>query len=1042
MSSTPVLSVFGASSWVQPELISINRLPSRATLLPYPDGRAALTRDRAKTPWFQCLDGTWDFVLLPQPEAVTENHVRGEVSEWSKIQVPGNWTMQGFEKPHYTNVQMPFSNEPPTVPKENSTGVYHRTFRVGDSWKNRRVVLHFGGADSVLYVWVNGRAVGMSKDSRLPAEFDVTSAVKFGEDNTLAAVVVRWSDATFIEDQDMWWMSGLHREVFLYSTATTHLQDVRVLSDWDPKTRKGQLKVTARVGFSSEVQEGWKASVQLFDAKGKAVLGKEVVNDVPVKKNAWGRFDAHLDKENLTVAAWSAESPILYTAVISLLSPEGKVVETGAVRTGFRRSEVVGPNFLINGQRVYIRGVNRHDHHDTLGKAVPRETMLHELKLMKQHNVNAVRCSHYPNDPHWLDLCDEYGLYIIDEANLESHDFYWQITHDPRYRAAFVERGMRMVERDKNHPSVVVWSLGNESGYGVNHDAMAGAIRSYDSSRPLHYEGAMSGGWDKGKAASDFVCPMYPQIADIVKWVKENPKTTRPFIMCEYSHAMGNSNGSLADYWAAIEKYPGLQGGYIWEWLDHGILQKDSKGRSYWAYGGDFGDKPNDVNFCTDGLVWPDRKPHPAMEEVKKVYAPVTARLKNAAKGQIEILSKQYFTSLDWLKAAWQLEVDGTVVAKGVFPRLDIAPGKSKVFALPPAALKKIKLAEGQELFLTICYSVAKETPWVPAGHPVSFDQFRLAAARVSAKKFATDAAIRKSGETLSIHSEDLILETDKKTGQLSYKGQTILSSLPSLSLWRGATDNDGIRLTDESDWKALGRWRKLGLEEFQTTLVSTTESKGGLMVVTEGKGSKAKEVVRHTLRIELSGQTVLLKNEFVVPKEYNDLPRLGLKLTLPKGFENLEWLGTGPHEAYVDRKLGAPVGRYCSTVTDQYVPYIMPQEHGHHTETRWGALWNDKRVGLVFSANTRFGFNATHYSAEDLYAARHTIDLTPREETLLYLDLFQRGLGTQSCGPDALEHYRIKAGKYSWTVALTVVPDRNAAAAGRTLANLLGQKV
>jgi beta-galactosidase len=519
---------------------------------------------------------------------------------------------------------------------------------------------------------------------------------------------------------------------------------------------------------------------------------------------------------------------------------------------------------------------------------------------------------------------------------------------------------------------------------------------------------------------------MYPSIDNMVKWVRENPDT-RPFIMCEYSAAVGNSNGSLSDYWSAIEKYPGLQGGYIWEWLDHGILQKDEKGRAYWAYGGDFGDTPNDANYCIDGIVWPDRTPHPAMAEVKKLYAPLTARLKNAAKGRVEIISKQYFTSLDWLKGTWTLTADGVSFYKGTLPRLNIAPGRRKVFTLPAAALKKIKENKGAEIFLTLNYFSINKTPWCEAGHPVSFDQFQL----VSAKRYLSKISRPKHSTPISTITDD---------GVISWQGGGKLP-LPVLSVWRCATDNDGIRLWDEGLHRVLGRWRAIGLENFKNKIISKTCDKHGITIVAEGKGGKATEAICHTMKVELADNTLLLRNEFIVPEEYDDLPRLGLKMTLPKGFEKLSWFGRGPHENYNDRKVGASVGCFASTVTEQYVPYIMPQEHGHHTDTRWCSVW-DEKTGIVVSSNVLFGFNATHYSAEQLFKARHTIDLTPSQETFLYLDLRHRGLGTASCGPDALPQYRIKAGKYSWTCALAFITHKQqTATTGRALANFLGQK-
>jgi len=1043
--SSSLLTIFGTKSWEQPELISVNRLRSRATLLPFPNAKSALTRDRAKTPWFQSLEGQWDFRLLECPEDFT-NEVLETESLGSKIEVPGHWTMQGFEKPHYTNVQMPFTNEPPSVPEKNSTGVYRRTFDVPASWKGRRVVLHFGGADSVLYVWVNGRAIGMSKDSRLPAEFDVTEAIRHGEENVLVAVVVRWSDATFIEDQDMWWMSGLYREVYLYSTGPVYLEDVTVRASWEKG--RGDLEWIAQAGFSREIEEGWKISAQVYPASGKALFSKELSCDVQTKRhrtfNHRNRFEAKGEKKGLKIKPWSAEEPNLYQVVFSLINPKGKVVETGCVRTGFRTVEIRGRDFLVNGKRVMIRGVNRHDSHDTKGRAVPRETMLKDLLVMKQHNINAVRTSHYPNDPYWIDICDEYGLYLVNEANLECHAFDGYLAHHPRYRTAFLERGIRMVERDKNHPSILMWSLGNESGYGVNHEIMAGAIRSYDPTRVIHYEGAMEYDWDKEKkTVTDIICPMYPpSLESMVKWVKDNP-TNRPMILCEYSHAMGNSNGSLSEYWEAFEKYPGLQGGYIWEWIDHGILQHDAQGRPYWAYGGDFDDKPNDGNFCTDGLVWPDRTPHPGMMEVKKLYAPVSAKLKDADKGIIEIRNKQFFASLEWITVLWELLLDGRLVESGTLPKLSIPAEKSREFRIP---YKKIALAPGQELTLLVKFLTARELPWAPKHHTVSWDQFPIAIGKSSSKPASSTVYVEERDGTTYLRQKETELAVDLKKKEilpLRWRGELVLEHLPVLSVWRAPTDNDGIQtVLSDGPKKAHSMWKALGLDRFslQTKGLSLASKKDAILIHAIGRGDKTQECITHQQKVRLVNGALWVENEFNVPKVYQNNPRLGVKTILPAGFENLAWYGRGPHESYPDRKTGAALGWFHSTVEEQYVPYIFPQENGHHTDVRWGALWNDKGQGLVFSAKGLFGFNATHHAAEDLYAARHTIDLTPRKETVLYIDLFHRGLGTGSCGPDTRPQYQVPAGRHKWIYAIQPFEGglEEARKTGRTLTNLL----
>jgi beta-galactosidase len=596
MQTTPDLIHIGSlKSWMAPECVSIKSRPDAGDPLSIPLSANRAERREAKDSLVPIAYGQWQFKAADRPENVTVSDVALDCdrSNWDSVEVPGNWTLQGYGAPQYTNVQMPFPDEPPFVPEDNFTGIYAKEFSVPANWEGRRIVIHVGGAESVLYLYVNGRAIGLSKDSRLPSEFDISRSVIFGQKNLVVAVVVKWSDASFIEDQDQWWMGGLHREVYIYSTAPVHIADLFALGNLENNSVDGRLELKAKIGFPRQPEEGWLVEAQLYDPKGKAIFKRPLRSTVPVGDPFnWPRLQAEFDEPVKKPLLWSAELPHLYTVVVTLKAPEGKDIEFTATRVGFRSVEVKDGTLLVNGKRVLIKGVNRHDHHDTKGKALDRETMQLDAVTMKRFNFNAVRTSHYPNDPYWLDLCDELGLYVIDEANLESHAYYQQVGRDRRYGRAFLERALRMVERDKNHPSVILWSLGNETAYSPNHDAMAGWIRGYDPSRPLHFEpGIWVKGsekqptgkiYDMGYVVTDIVCPMYPPIDSIIEWAadKLHPDRTRPLIMCEYSHAMGNSNGSLADYWDAFEKYPRLQGGFIWEWIDHGLKQKTKEDRN------------------------------------------------------------------------------------------------------------------------------------------------------------------------------------------------------------------------------------------------------------------------------------------------------------------------------------------------------------------------------------------------------------------------------------------------------------------------------
>ncbi len=1050
MNAAPLdlLFIGGKPTWKSPETISFKRLPARATLLPFEDVKSARTLSLAQTPFYHSLNGTWDFTLLHRPEEVRAEMLQPEGSlvgaGFRPMPVPSNWTLQEtFDKPHYTNVQMPFSQEPPEVPVENPTGVYRKTFTVPQHWEGRRVVLHIGGAESVLYVWVNGKPVGLSKDTRLPSEFEITEFLQPGQ-NLLAAVVVKWSDATFLEDQDQWWMGGIFREVYLYSTPQVFLDDVFARGSLDDSFRHGVLSVDVRMGYHAiNPPEGdWQIELQLFDGA-RPVLKKALREKVDTTSTRGSRFQAHFHVPKLTaIKPWSAESPQLYTVVVSLIK-DRKTLDVTGCRTGFRRVEMGQRELLVNGQRVMIKGVNRHEHDDVTGKVISRESMVRDIELMKQFNFNAVRLSHYPNDPLWYDLCDEYGLYLIDEANLETHAFCNQICFEARYASAFLERAIRMVERDKNHPSVILWSLGNESGYGPNHDAMAGWIRHFDPSRPLHYEGAIwqkrgyqitfPGGLIEGKAASDIICPMYPAIEQIVQYCANKANTdTRPIILCEYSHAMGNSNGSLADYWDMFESTPGVQGGFIWEWVDHGIRQKTAEGKAWWAYGGDFGDKPNDLNFVCDGLVWPDRKPHPGMWEAKKLQQPIGIKAKNLKQGLVTITNKHDFTKLDGFIGTWEVLVDGKGIARGVVPKLRTAPQKSETVRLK---LPKLHLRPGQQAHLNVRFRMAKATTWCPVGHEVAWEQLVLAEPVWKPflhLKATQKVSVEERGSHTLLRGENFEANVQRLGGKLasmSWLGRPLIVDGPQLHVWRGPTDNDGIKGWTGQDNKALGKWLKAGLDQ----LLITTEScdialrKDGAAVmstvqVIKGNGLKYGFLHEQVLTFYSDGRLVL-ENHVEADKRLPDLARVGITLQLAPGFEKLRWLGRGPWENYRDRKRAATVGVYESTVTDEYVPYILPQEHGNKTDVRWMELEDPGHACVRFWGDRYFEASASHFTSHDLFKWKHTTEVVARPEVVVNLDYAQRGLGTGSCGPDTLSQYLIQPGKFDFAFVLQPNP-------------------
>jgi len=1013
----------GARTWETPECVGIGRWPGRSVLVPFPDAASARAGDPAASPWRRSLDGAWRFRLVARPEDVPDDFADPgfDDADWETIEVPGHWTTQGHDHPHYTNVQMPFPELPPRAPAANPTGLHRRRVELPAAWAGRRVVLHFGGAESVLYVWWNGEPVGLSKGSRLPAEFEVTAHARTGG-NLLAVAVVRWSDASFLEDQDHWFMAGLQRSVHLLSLGPTFLRDVAIDAGLDDACRDGVLGARVEVGGESAPPPGLRARLSLFDPKGRPVWKRPVEREIArpgnpyLHRGPWAEFIETVSRPR----PWSAETPHLYRLVVELVDAEGATLEAVSQRIGFRRIEVHDRSLRVNGVPILIRGVNRHEHDDVRGKAVTRESMIADIRLMKQFNFNAVRTAHYPNDPAWYELCDEYGLYVVDETDIESHAFLASLCHDPRYTPAFLDRGMRMVQRDKNHACIVLWSLGNESGHGASHGAMAGWIRRYDASRPLHYEGALEFDLYREAATSDVVCPMYTPVEEIVAWA-ESGRGERPLILCEYSHAMGNSNGGLGDYWDAFEAHPALQGGFIWDWVDQGLAAVDPRGREYWAYGGDFGDEPNDGNFCINGLVWPDRTPHPAMWEAKALQQPVGVALRSTVAGRLRVTNKRDFSDLSDLRGAWALAVDGRVVARGRLPRLTTAPGAWQELTIP---LAKPELAPGQEAFLDVWFETVRESAWAPKGHEVARTQLALPwrgraprPARIK-RTAASRARVDRSGDRVRVECAGTSIEVCGRSGAitaLDLGDGPLTADGARLSLWRAAVDNDGVKAWGGGG-RPLGRWLEQGL----AALPVETESLSAQRVADSVRISLRQRAgdLRHraTFRIEPDGR-VAAEHEVVLPAAWADPPRLGVVFVLRPGLERLDWFGLGPHEDYEDRQRGVRVGRWRSTVAEQYVPYIVPQEHGSHGETRWVSLRDANGRGLAIEALDRRGpllrFTASHYSADDLFAARHTCDLEPRAETVLHLDHRQRGLGTGACGPDAAPRHRIGAGRH-----------------------------
>ena len=947
--------------WADPTVLQINRL-------------ATSTRSPCDQYPQLALDGEWSFGLFDHPDqvpsdAVTPNDT-GITNSWATVDVPGNWTMQvADDLPHYTNVDMPFGGPPPRLPDSNPTGVYRRQFSAPEQWGSEQVVLHIAGAESVHAAYLNGHFVGYGTDSRLPSEYDITNLIRPGS-NHLAIVVVRYSAHSYIEDQDQWWMAGLHRRVLIEARPRTGIADVETDADWDPSAATGCIEIRSAVRFSPQPAANHTLRSRIETLDGESV-GEPQQAPVPHKHAAPYKFKGFTVSArwtSLNVKPWSAESPNLYLVHIELIGPSGQIIDTASQRVGFRRVEVRDRQLLVNGQPIWVFGVNRHDHHPDRGKAVTVDDMRADLLAMRTHNITAIRTAHYPNDSAFLDLCDELGFYVVDEANIECHAYNRSLCNDPTYRAAWLDRGARMVQRDRNHPSVIVWSLGNESGYGTNTDAEAGWIRSADPTRPLHYEDAIRvEGWvDGGRHATDIVCPMYPEIADISEY-GQSGLGDRPLILCEYSHAMGNSNGSLGDYWDAITSTPGLQGGFIWEWKDHGLRQQLPDGATRLAYGGQFGEDPHDCNFVADGLMSADLEPHPAMKEVAWVHRPVTVSSDN---GSLRIENRQSFSQLDWLTANWELLVNGVVASSDRLEVPAVEPHSSASIDMPcdnPAS-------DNDDVSLVVRWTTNQDTWWARSGHLVSWDQIVL--------------------NTSDFHLvEPNPLPTPSAT---TARGLDVLVNQPRLNLWRASTDNDGFKLMPELSIRhGIGGQ---ALRQWQQAKIDTLDND---------------QIVDHQVERTDDQLGASYRHIVDVPESLDDLGRVGVMFNAPARFDHLRWHGRGPHENYPDRNRSAMVSIWEGPIDE--CPYLVPQEFGLRTECRWFELV-DTRSGQTIRIDSLawpLHISAVRHSPIELFTATTATELEPRNDIVVCVDVAHRGLGTASCGPDVLAQYRIPTGRH-----------------------------
>jgi beta-galactosidase len=1078
--------------WQMPEHNGFNRVPMHGLSVPFQREDEALSdaiggpskRDLSKNGWYLSLDGTWDFHLFPSPDEATIDSDSREGSFWKPILVPGSWAVQGWDKPHYTNVIMPFGGIPPETPAENPTGVYRRTFALPVGWEGRRIVLRSGSAESYLEVYVNGAMAGSSKDTRLPSEFDITDLVHSGE-NSVALMVVRYSDASYIEDQDQWWFGGLHRSVYLYSTAPVYIADADIRPTLASDFHSGTVITRVTVGFGTHASGDESTSVRLsLESPDGTVVNTSVLPVDPLYQRSRREvvFSMPVDMPLL----WNHETPSLYAVVITLLDGAGSEIESRACRIGFRSIEIAKRSLLINGKRVLIKGVNRHEHDDCMAKTLSTESMIEDIFLMKRYNFNAVRTSHYPNDERWYELCDEYGIYVMDEANIENHAYYDHISRDSRWAASYLERVQRMVLRDKNHASIIAWSLGNESGYGQNHDLLAAWIRRFDQSRPIHYEGGVRPEWGqgnhtidslrRGKNVTDIVSPMYPSIELLEEWDRtvDASEDERPLIMCEYSHGMGNSNGSLSDYWKAIESSRGVQGGFIWDWIDQGILV-DSEGKPVgprgkaaaaygpkgaskslvspaWRYGGDFGDAPGDYDFCLNGLLFPDRTVKPAMAECHKLFQPVRITSDCPLSGSFIVENRLDFTDSSNFSIFWSLVADGysLPVFSGTVAFPVLAPGGKAEITVTELKSREIRDILGKrECFIHFDVSLAKSLPWALVGHRIGWEEFAL----TSAVPFALGHYGEKgSGRSLSSDGR-LVISGTRYSAEISAdgflssfcaieSGTEFLSGPLAMNVFRAPTENDGLKnfahLRGTTGYefyfsqKAVYPWidKRIDNLRFALELCENRQyaQHGGILRIMHRVSTITGDTVGKFTQDWIFGADRAVGTfAFELDDSVPEYPRVGLSGRIPRCWNGVSWFGRGPGENYPDRKAGSAIGAYRCPVDALYVPYTVPQENGCRTDVRSIEFFHDgegrssagERIRIESAEPCAFG--VSRFESADMWNARHADELVPIDGASLFLDAAIRGVGTATCGPDTREEYRVRPGIYRMTLAFSV---------------------
>ncbi len=1044
--------------WENHHVLQINREPARAAFTPF---------HAQKGDCSICLDGTWKFRWTPVPDERIVEFYQTDFNDkdWVGFPVPANWEVNGYGTPIYVSAGYPFKIDPPRVMGEpkvdyttykerNPVGQYRRSFQLPAGWEARgQTFLRFEGVMSAFYVWINGERVGYSQGSMEPSEFNITNYLHAGE-NQIALEVYRYSDGSYLEDQDFWRFGGIHRSIHLLHTPDIRIRDyaVRTLpvsTDYQDFILQIDPQFSVYRGMTGK---GTILQGVLKDASGREIATlKGDVEDILNLEHKAGRMNEwypqrgprKLGRMSATIKSpkrWTAETPYLYKLHLTLLTAEGEVIEQVEQSVGFRSVEIRNGQLLVNGAPVHFRGVNRHEHDPRTARVMSEERMLQDILLMKQANINAVRTSHYPNVSRWYELCDSLGLYVMDEADIEEHGLRGTLASTPDWHAAFLDRAVRMAERDKNHPSIVMWSMGNESGYGPNFAAISAWLHDFDPTRPVHYEGAQGAGGEPDPKTVDVISRFYTRVkqeylnpgiaegedkerAENARWerlleIAERTNDNRPVMTSEYAHSMGNALGNFKEYWDEIYSNPRMLGGFIWDWVDQGIYKTLPDGRIMVAYGGDFGDKPNLKAFCFNGLLMSDRETTPKYWEVKKVYSPVELRVES---GELRVTNRNHHTDLSQYRCLWTLSIDGKQKDQGEITLPEVAPGESETIPLPVSiAGKKASAKATSDLRLTISFILKRDALWAKAGHEVAWEQFCIQEGALLSSKLENRGRlkVRADEEHLSISGSGFSIQWEKNaTGSLTsltYHGKEMLAHpadfplQPVTQAFRAPTDND----------KSFGNWlaKDWSLHQMDNPRISLDSFKhevreDGAVIVRVQTRNRYKEgmIVTKFLYTILSDGTIDLKTTFQPQGILPELPRLGIAFCLSSDYNTFIWQGRGPQDNYPDRKTSAAVGLWKGSVADQYVHYPRPQDSGNKEEVCRLMLTDRHGKGIrVDAVEDVFSASALHYTAQDLYKETHDCNLKPRPEVILSLDAAVLGLGNSSCGPGVLKKYAI----------------------------------